>query len=252
MEIQQLQEQLKVQLEQNHKGTVIHSDIWCIPVHSYQITYQPVQKKSMDILMKILLISFQKSSFESAEQLSEILLVESLFVEDLIRKMQKNGLLTKELDGYQLTEKGKSQFSRGVFEEELEPVTTEMHYSPVHEKMLDGDIEEVLDFDDFPDQMYRYIPEEKEVSEAFVIEEIRAMQLNEDEEQSSLIEIKSILSMEHSQTNDLPCIEFVLFKEENKELLIKVWNTLYNNWDSQLEKELMQKEKGDWLSKKQP
>ena len=39
---------------------------------------------------------FQKSNFKRAEQISEILLVEPLFIEDLLRKMQKNGLLIRE------------------------------------------------------------------------------------------------------------------------------------------------------------
>lgn len=243
MELQQIQNELKEQLEQEYNGKVIHNDIWCIPVHTFQIQYQPIQKKAMDILMKIMFFSFQKSNFESAEQLSEILLVEPLFVENLICKMQKNGLLEREQDVYQLTEKGKLQFSKGVFEEELEPVTTELLYSPVHQNLLEGNIEDVLDFDDFPDKMYPYLSEEtEEVSEEFMLNAICTMELDEEDQESKTIEIKTILSMEHTQTNDVPCIEFVVSKEENKELFTLVWNTLYNDWDRHLEKQLKDKE----------
>lgn len=239
MELQQLQNQLKTELEKEIGGTVIQSDIWCIPVHTYQIQYEPVQKKSMDILMKILLFSFQKSNFSSAEQLSDILLVEPLFVEDLIQKLLKNGLLEKEQDYYKLSEKGKTQFSKGVFEEVLDVVTEDILFSPVHESLLEGDIEQVLDFDDFPETMYRYIPnEEHELNEESILKEIRTKQVDSDEENQ--IEIKKILSMDYVQTNDVPCIEFIVQKQSD-EKIVRVWNTLMEDWDKQLEKQLIEK-----------
>lgn len=227
MELKQLQEDLQKQLEE--QGTVIESQIWCIPVHSYQIQYQPIEKKSMDILMKILLFSFQKSGFSSADELSDILMVEPLFIQDLINKLMKNGLLERVDNLYQLTEKGKGQFVNGVFEEVLEPVTEEMLFSSVHDGFLDGNVEEVLDFDDFPDDMYRFL-EEKEPSKDAFLEEIRAHQVEE------TIEIKKILNCEHLQTNDVPCLEFLVKIDDNKK--VRVWNTLLDNWDTQLEKHI--------------
>ncbi|MEK4494755.1 hypothetical protein [Ureibacillus sp. FSL W8-0352] len=250
MELHQIQQQLIKKLEKEKSGLIIHTDIWCIPMHTYEITYQPVRKRTMDILMKILLFSCQKSTFERAEQLSEILLVEPLFIEDLLRKMQKNGLLIRENNYYQLTEKGMKQFSLGVFEEELEPVVIELLYSPVHHQIVEGDIEEVLDFDDFPEQIYRYIRnEEGPVSAPFMMKAIQNMQATELEEDHQ--EIKSILSMENTQVNDVPCIEFIIWNAENKELFIRVWNTLFNSWDQQLEQELNEKESSEWLTKMQ-
>lgn len=249
MELQHLQQQLINQLEKDNQETVIHTDIWCIPMYTYEVAYQPVRKKTMDILMKILLFSCQKASFENAEQLSEILLVEPLFIEDLLRKMQKNGLLEQQDNVYRLTKKGKRQYGRGIFEETLEPAVIELLYSPVHHQILQGDIDEVLDFDDFPDQLYRYTKEEevKLINEDFVMKEIQALKRDELEETRQ--EIKSILSMENTQINDVPCIEFIVKNEENKELFPRVWNTLFNNWDSCLEKEIMEKEKMEWTAK---
>lgn len=239
MELSALQQQLKEQLTKQYNGKVIHTDLWCIPVMSYQVQFKPIEKRAMDILMKILLFSFQKSTFESVEQLSDILLVEPLFIEDILLKMQKNGLLAQNNDSYHLTDKGRQQFSQGVFEEELELETIEILYSPVHQKRLEGDIEDVLDFDDYPDKMYAHLPEEQqEIKEEFVLQEISSI-LNDEEERKK--EVKSIISIEHSQTNDVPCIEFIVMKEENKELIIRVWNTLYNNWDTHLERELTEK-----------
>lgn len=237
MELQQLKQQIVPQLEKEFGGNVQYSDIWCIPVHTYEIVYQPIEKKSMDILMKILLFSFQKSTFTNAEELSDILLVEPLFVEDLMKKLMKNGLLEKEGEIYKLSKKGQAQFSQGVFEEVLDPVTVEILYSPVHEKIVEGDIEQVLDFDDFPDEMYRYLDEEEgQVQEETMLKEIRLRQVEEN------VEIKKILSMEHIQTNDVPCIELVMQKE-NGEKIIRVWNTLIEDWDQKLEKQIEANEK---------
>ncbi len=212
MELHQIQQQLIKKLEKEKSALIIHTDIWCIPMHTYEITYQPVRKRTMDILMKILLFSCQKSTFERAEQLSEILLVEPLFIEDLLR--------------------------------------IELLYSPVHHQIVEGDIEEVLDFDDFPEQIYRYIRnEEGPVSAPFMMQAIQNMQATELEEDHQ--EIKSILSMENTQVNDVPCIEFIIWNAENKELFIRVWNTLFNSWDQQLEQELNEKESSEWLTKMQ-
>lgn len=236
MELQQIKQQLITQLEKEYGGNVLHSDIWCIPVQTYEIAYQPIEKKSMDILMKILLFSFQKSTFTNAEELSDILLVEPLFVEDLMKKLMKNGLLEKEGEFYQLSAKGQAQFSQGIFEEVLDPVTEEILFSPVHEKILEGDIEQVLDFDDFPDEMYRYMDKEEPiVNEETMLNEIRLRQVEEN------VEIKKILSIEHVQTNDVPCIELVCQKEK-EEKVIRVWNTLTENWDRQLEKQISERE----------
>lgn len=247
MELQKLQKQLKNQLEKEIKGTIIHTDIWCIPMYTYEISYQPLRKKTMDILMKILLFSFQQSAFESADELSGILMVEPLFIEDIIRKMQKNGLLERENNRYHISEKGKTQSSRGVFEEELDPASMELLYSPVHHQFFEGDIEEVLDFDDFPDRTYRHFQEKDApiLSEEYVGKEIQHRQTDES------LQIKSILSVENTQVNDVPCIEMVVWKSENKELIFRVWNTLFNNWDRQIEKELYEKEGAEWLIKLQ-
>lgn len=241
-------QQLKQQLEKEMKGTIVHTDIWCLPMHTYEITYQPIEKKTMDILMKILLFSFQTSTFENAEELSDILLVEPLFIEDLMRKMQKNGLLARENKVYQLTEKGKQQFAQGVFEEELDPVTVELLYSPTHSNIFHGDIEKVLDYDDFPDQLYRYMKNEEEtLNQEFFINEIQKMYLDSMDESEQ--EIKSILSLEKVQINDVPCIELIIWNNEKKEFFPRVWNTLLNNWDEFLEKEIFEKEKLEWFEK---
>lgn len=252
MELQALQQKLS---EQFHKTNILETAIWCVPVHTVNIAYKPIVRTKMDILMKMLLISLQKAKFKKAEQLSEILLVEELFIQDLLSKMHKTGLITKE-DHFQLTEKGLKQLTSGVFEEDQEITSKETLYSPTHQTFLHGEIEAVLDFEDFPEDMYRYHVqvEELQVDNDKLVEELRFLQMDEDEEEESNLVITSIESFEDIQVNDVPCIEFIFFDEEKEQFTSRVWNTLTNNWDPTLQHQIEDKEKSAWkerfLSKK--
>ncbi|MEL3961223.1 hypothetical protein MKZ01_08075 [Lysinibacillus endophyticus] len=252
MELQALQQKLS---EQFHKTNILETAIWCVPVHTVNIAYKPIVRTKMDILMKMLLISLQKAKFKKTEQLSEILLVEELFIQDLLSKMHKTGLITKE-DHFQLTEKGLKQLTSGVFEEDQEITSKETLYSPTHQTFLQGEIEAVLDFEDFPEDIYRYYVqvEELQVDNDKLVEELRLLQMDEDEEEESNLVITSIESFEDIQVNDVPCIEFVLFDEEKEQFASRVWNTLTNNWDTTLQHQIEEKEKSSWkerfLSKK--
>lgn len=252
MELQLLQQKLSAQLEGSSKGAIVQKDIWCIPVHTLDVSYKPVLRTKMDILMKMLLISLQKAKFNTSEQISEILLVEELFVQDLLTKMYKTGLITKAEDVYQLTEKGLKQLENGVYEEDQETTTVELLYSPTHQTFFSGDIEEILDFEDFPDTIYRYSTHEEEFSidNDKIISKIRDMQVSDEtEDQAEQLFITSIDSIEDVQINDVPCLEFI-YKDENKgSFHARVWNTLLDSWDTILESQLQEKEQSVWKEK---
>ncbi|TSI05271.1 hypothetical protein [Lysinibacillus sp. BW-2-10] len=247
MELQALQSKLSDQLKRNN-ATILDTSIWCVPVHTVTISYKPVVRTKMDILMKMLLLSVQKSKFKKAEQLSEILLVEELFVQDLLSKMERTELIRKE-EYYQLTEKGSSQLASGIFEENQDVKTMELLYSPTHKSFLQGEIESVLDYEDFPEDMYRHHSqtEELQISDQQIIEELQAIgDEDEGDEQANELVISSIDSIEDGQINDVPCIEFVLFDDQNEKIFSKVWNTLLDNWDVTLQQQLEEKEMTKW------
>ncbi|MDN4492488.1 hypothetical protein [Ureibacillus aquaedulcis] len=253
MELHSLQQSLEEELTKKSRATILQSDTWCVPVHSLNVTYKPVIRTKMDILMKMLFLSLKDTKFESAEQISEILLVEQLFVEDLLSKMQKTGLIEK-LDSYfRLTEKGQKQFATGVFEEEQDETSTELLYSPTHTNFLYGDIEEVLDFEDFPEEIFRYQVKDINLSfeDSVVISEIQSNKNDSEkaEGEQGKLHITSIDSVEDIQVNDVPCIEFLLYDEEKDLFSIRVWNTLTNQWDEQLQQLISDNEKTTWRDK---
>ncbi|BDH61715.1 hypothetical protein MTP04_18450 [Lysinibacillus sp. PLM2] len=249
MQLQSLLEKLKSQ--QSHQ--LLQTDIWCLPIHTVNVTYKPVVRRQMDILMKMILISVQKAQFKSAQQISDILLVEHLFVHDLLTKMEKMGLIEKNEHIFHITEKGQVQLKSGVYEEDQEIATKELLYSPSHEAFLQGDIEEVLAYEDFPEEIYRYYKQHDEISisENLIIDQIRSIDFenNMDEINSDAVQISSVESTEFDQINDVPCIELILYDEKNDHVYARIWNTLLDHWDKKLEKTITEKEATEWKNK---
>ncbi|KGR90301.1 hypothetical protein CD30_12065 [Ureibacillus massiliensis 4400831 = CIP 108448 = CCUG 49529] len=241
----------KLKSQQSHQ--LIHADVWCLPIHTVNVTYKPVVRRQMDILMKMILISVQKAHFKSAQQISDILLVEHLFVQDLLTKMEKMGLIEKVEQIFDITEKGQAQLQSGVYEEDQEVATKELLYSPSHEAFLQGDIEEVLEYEDFPEEIYRYYKQHDEIniSENLIIEEIRTTEFENDtdETNSEAVQISSVESTEFDQINDVPCIELILYDEKNDHVYARIWNTLLDHWDKKIEKTITEKEASEWKNK---
>ncbi|MFF5995013.1 nucleoside-diphosphate sugar epimerase [Lysinibacillus sp. KU-BSD001] len=243
MELTTLQKQLASQLTQLDGAKIVHDMRFCIPVHTFKVTYHPVLKKPMDILMKMMLLSFQTGVFQDGETVADVLLVEPLFINDLLNKMIKTGLVEKDTT-LQLTPKGEKQLAEGVYEEELDAVSDVLQYSPLHESFLRGDIETVLDFDEFPDELsYASDMEVGQLDEQQMMELLTDQQ--EDEEELNTY-VTSILSSEEIQINDVPCLAFILHNESEDALYARVYNTLTNEWDKQLEDVLHANERAMW------
>ena len=54
--------------------------------------------------MKMMLLTFQKTKRATIDELGEILLVEPLFIQDLIDKMLRSRMIEKNGDGFALTD----------------------------------------------------------------------------------------------------------------------------------------------------
>ena len=112
----ELKGRLTRELQHDFNVKIMDSFSWSLPIHSIEIGYETVKRTKMDILMKMMLISFQKGEIASAEELSEMLLVEQLFINDLINKMSRTGLVEKRGGSFALTEAGELQLENGVFD----------------------------------------------------------------------------------------------------------------------------------------
>ncbi|MEK3730682.1 MULTISPECIES: hypothetical protein [Lysinibacillus] len=241
-----LQQRLMRELQQNRNIKIVKTAEWCIPIRTVSVTYEPVRRSTMDVLMTMLLLSIQEADFGSAQELSELLLVDPLFIDDLVSLMIRVNLVKSEEQFYRLTEKGQQQLERGIFEEELEVETSTLYFSPCHQSFLTIDTNND-EYDELP-ELYRYIDKEAEQQEQF--EEslvIAALQeVNAEGEENSQKIISKIVQTEAQQINDSPCLEFVLYDREQDLLFVRVWNTLLNQWDHHLEQQLTDKEQLTW------
>lgn len=248
MNLQSLLEKFTSQLHPYEK--CIQSRMWCLPVYTIQVSYIPVIRRQMDILMKMLLITVQKVSFKNISQISEILLVEELFVQDLLSKMERMGLVILETEGYQLTEKGRAQLESGIYEEDQDSTSTELLYSASHMEFLTGDLEEVLEYEDFPEPIFRFYEQKEQPSipNEQLLEEIQSLNTNNelDGETTNPIFVTNIDDIEFQQINDIPCIEMIIYDEKKDKLFVRVWNTLLDEWDQKLEKFITGNESEIW------
>lgn len=235
------------ELQQNRNIKIVKTAEWCIPIRTVEVTYEPVRRSTMDVLMTMLLISIQEADFESTLELSELLLVDPLFIEDLVSLMVRVNLMKKEDNFYRLTEKGQLQLEQGIFEEELEIEKTTLYFSPCHQSFLSIDADNRDEYDDLP-ELYRYIDKKAEQQEQFEESLVIAALQEENEEEvgNSQKVITKIVQTEAQQINDSPCLEFVLYDKEQDILFVRVWNTFLNRWDHYLEQQLTDKEQLTW------
>lgn len=244
MDLQRLTESLQQQILQQDGVTIEKQMNYAIPVHTLEVIYHPVMRNAMDILMKMMLLSFNKAKLKNAELLADILLVEPLFIHDLTNKMLHLGMIQKE-ETFALTPKGKAQLESGIFEEELEETSYFVQYSPVHEMLLDGDFEQFEELEQFPESFPSVDAEDiKEIEESMLIDYIQqqlaAQPLAEDEVPQF---ITSIVRSESVQINDVPVLCFIVNNAKENRQFARVYNTLTGAWDADLEALLFEVEK---------
>ena len=245
MELQKFEQQIKSKLPRPKATNLVAEKQFCIPVHTVQVKYYPISRTPMDILMKMMLIAFDKGAFHDGETLADVLLVDPLFINDLLNKMMKTGLLVKD-DVISLTEKGQRQLTEGIFEEELDEVTQELQYSPLHGDYLTGDIEEILEFDEFPDELVYAQQFAVQFEEQQTIEALEKMNYEEEDADAVKTFISAINEMEELQINDVPCFQYIFYHTEQDIFDVKVFNTLTNSWDEKLEQLLKDNELTTW------
>ena len=239
------------ELENKHDAKVIHIKENSYPVFTTTVSYNPIQKTPMDILMKMMLIAFQKAPIKATDVLANILLVEPLFIEDLTNKMHQAHLIEVAEDGtYKLTAKGIEQLEAGIFEEQLELVTEEVYYSAIHETILNGDIDAIFEMDDIPEPLYYVEEHVDQIHEANVVEQLQLAMSNNDliEEENGPPQafINAIDKYEIGSIQDIPITIFILKEQGTNRLFTRIFNHFTNDWDAVLEQFVSENERSTW------
>lgn len=246
----ELEKRLKKELLQNVQAKVVSSTAWTIPLHTIEVEYKPVKRIKMDVLMKMMLITCQKAKVTSAMQISELLLVEQLFMEDLINIMKRTQLIEIKNQVYALTEKGIKQLNDGIFEEELDAQSQNLLYSPSHSTFLQGEIKPALDGEETLN-LFRYASEEKvrfKWAEDVLVDALQANGMEKVDGDLQTV-VSEIVSNTELYVDDVPCFEFILYNTSEDLLYARVWNTFLDQWDETLENELNEKERVIWREK---
>ena len=243
----ELKGRLTKELQHDFNVKIMDSLSWSLPFHSIEIGYQTVKRTKMDILMKMMLISFQKAEIASAEELSDILLVEQLFINDLVSKMSRTGLIEKRGGSFALTEAGDQQLENGIFEHEPERGTTTALYSPHHGAFLGGDLTKGTYEEK---KIYRHQAELDDwavtsIEDAVVLNALKTMAIESGEGNVQVV-VSEIISVSDLKINLVPCLEFRLYNEAEDLFYARVWNTLSEHWDETLETQLNDKERKEW------
>jgi hypothetical protein len=234
-------------LEENPAIEVKQSLSWQLPVLTYEVAFQRVKRSQMDILMKMMLLTFEEAEIRRAANLSELLLVEELFIEDLLAKMQRMGLIRLEREIYKLTAKGQSQLHTGIISEGLDVEAILVSYSPIHDEVWDDLINSLPETtEELP--LFRYADHHYLIQGDRLLEvvAVRENRLDEDGYQTVVAEIKSFTQQKIEQ---VPFLEFQLYNKEQDLFYARVWNTWLGQWDDTLEKRIEEKERLEWREK---
>lgn len=244
--MKELKKRLTSELQQNLHIEIKDHQQWSLPIQSLKVDFDTVQQSKMDVLMKMLLTAFRASVFQNSEQLSEMLLVEPLFIENVIQKMTRANLIEKNEQHFKLTEKGEEQLASGIFINLPEDRTEHLLFSPCHERFLGGQLEEHQEELD----EYRYYDEysswDIEALEENMIREILEDTIQVEEAAQVQTVISSVQAIIPLTMEFIPCLEFQLYNKEEDIFYARIWNTLLSEWDETLEGQVNERERKTW------
>lgn len=236
--------QLHANLLKNPAVQIRKEVIWQFPVTIYTVAFNRVKRYKMDILMKMMLLTFEKAQIHRAANLSQLLLVEELFIEDLLKKMQRTGLIALEKGRYRLTSRGREQLNTGIMEEELPEESTVLSYSPIHDEVWSEMAEPLPEIDEeLP--YYRY-GSHQNILEKDRILQVLAESENGEEEGGFQTVVSAVNSLDQQKVEHIPCLEFQLYDKEQDKFYARVWNTCLQRWDETFEKQIEEKERLLW------
>lgn len=242
-----LQKQLRSSLLENRANQIKNAIVWNLPVITYDVIYKPVKRSQQDILMKMMLLTFEQTEIRRAANLSELLLVEELFVADLLSKMQRMGLIRLEKETYKLTSKGDEQLKTGIVVEEMEEESTLLSYSPFHEEFW-TEMNEPLPETNEEWPLFRYATNQNLINADRILQVLAEKEDRLDENGFQIV-VTDVTSFEQQKVEHVPCLEFQMYNKEKDIFFARVWNTWLKRWDDTLEKQIEEKERVEWREK---
>ncbi|MCL6572660.1 MAG: hypothetical protein K6T88_13400 [Bacillus sp. (in: Bacteria)] len=241
-----LAKRLSATLIENPDVQIKESALWHVPIVMFDVAFKMVKRSKMDILIKMLLLSFELANIRRAANLSELLLVEELFIADLIEKMERTGLIILKKEGYKLTTKGHEQLKTGIIDEELEEERTVLFYSICHDEFWPEMTLPVSDTDkELP--LYRYHSNQDLINVERIFQVLSESE-NRLEENGLQTVVADVCSFDQRVVKHVPCLEFQMYNKDQDIFYARVWNTWLEQWDDRLEKQIEEQEQVKWTA----
>ncbi len=236
--------QLRAQLLENPAVEIKDTAGWSIPVNIYDASFVRVKRSKMDILIKMMLLAFEETDIRRAANLTEMLLVDELFIDDLMKKMQRWGLIRLEKSIFKLTGKGREQLESGIIEEELDEEWTELFYSAAHDEFWSEKSNETETDKEWSVYRYEQVGELDKDDERIL--EVLSEQENRLDENDFQTIVAHVHRFEKRTVEYAPCLEFQLYNKDQDIFYARVWNTCLERWDDKLEKQIEEEERVEW------
>ncbi|WP_244532508.1 hypothetical protein [Mesobacillus persicus] len=203
-----------------------------------------MKRSQMDILMKMMLLTFEQAQIRRAANLSELLLVEELFIEDLLKKMQRMGLIRLEDGSYKLTSRGQRQLKTGIMEEEMEEESSVISYSPFHDEIWPEMTEALPEMEEeLP--LYRYASNQNLLDQDRILPVLSERYEGVEEDGFQTV-VAAVNRFDQQKFESVPCLEFRLYNKEQDIFYARVWNLWLGRWDETLEKQIEDQERLEW------
>ena len=236
------------QLERNKAVTIKHRDTWQLPLWSYAVTFRRVKKYRLDILMRMILHVMDEMPVRRAAAIAELLVVEELFITDLMEKLLRNQLIQETKSGFALTPAGKQQLLAGIYEEEQEEEYRDLVFSPTHQTFLVA--EEEVETQEAATTPYRYAKtyDAPDLKEDQLVDGVKQTLADEQSHAEGFVEsLHGLADSDEGELQWVTCHEFRLYDAEEKLTYVRVWNPLLYTWDAFLEAEIEEHEAPSWV-----
>lgn len=225
---------------------LLGSEAWVFPIQLVDVQMKTVVRSQMDVLMKMILNILKKLAVKEANEIGELLAVETIFVEHMLALLIQNKMVEKTEGLYQLTPLGTEHLNRGTFVHDPTDEQIDLFYSPYHQEVLTHDYE-VQMIEDTEDLAGYRIEQDTPQKDVTTLDDDQITQMILDSGYEMLVndgqkQIEEITSIYVKETVPTVCFEFHLHDTTEDLVYVRVWNTWIGSFDVAFETELNQKE----------
>lgn len=246
LQIESEMSRISAMLLEQSQLSLLGKDSWYFTLQLANIQMKTVVRSQMDVLMKMILKILERLEVKQPNEISELLAVESIFIEHMLELMIQNNMVERNDSIYRLTPSGSSHLTKGTFAHDEMEEDVELAYSTFHNESLNRDHGfNIVDKNENVSD-YRF-EEEVELRDVTKLDDSHIRQMIQDSDYEFLVEngqklIEEICSIELKENLRAVCLEFHLHDRTEDTVFIRVWNTWTGKFDPLFENFLNQKE----------